>query len=109
MYPRGDYMGFPVERYSEKLHDRQIPGTQLNAAVDCWFTSEGKTIPRFCKIEGTEGELITIRNIRILKEEQKIYAGIPSKKHWCEAEHNRVMMRFFLVFYSEDCVWKIVI
>ncbi|MGL6199824.1 MAG: hypothetical protein ACRC3H_12920 [Lachnospiraceae bacterium] len=50
-------MAFPVERNTQRLQEREIPGTQLNAAVDCWFTAEGKTMPRFCKIEGTEGEL----------------------------------------------------
>ncbi|MGL6198239.1 MAG: hypothetical protein ACRC3H_04815 [Lachnospiraceae bacterium] len=51
-------------------------------------------MPRFCKIKVTEEELITIRNIRILKEEQKLYAGIPAKKHWCEVEHNGVYAVF---------------
>jgi len=99
---------FPVQRNLERLQDRQITGNQYDAAVDCWFTADGKTMPRFCKLKGTEEEIITIRDIRILKEEQKFYAGIHAKKHWCETEHNGGLMRFCLVFYPEDGVWKIV-
>lgn len=84
-------MSFPVEGNSKKLKGSEIS----KAAVDCWFTTEGKTMPRFSKLKGAEEELITIRNIRILKEEQKLYAGIPAKKHWYEAEHNGVLMLFF--------------
>ena len=102
-------MAFPIERNLQKLQDREIIGTQCDAAVDCWFTAGGKTMPRLCKLKGPQEEIITIQNISVMKEEQKFYAGIHAKKHWCKAEHNGVMMQFYLVFYPEECRWKIVI
>lgn len=101
-------MSFPAEHYIEKMQERAIIGTQKDAAVNCSFTANGRTIPRICRIEGEEGEIITIDNIRIIKVEHKLYAGIPATKHWCEAEHNGIMKQFYLVFYPNDSKWKLI-
>ena len=36
-------MAFGTETYTERPDAGKLPGKKQNIAVDCWFTSKGKT------------------------------------------------------------------
>jgi len=102
-------MAFPTGSNIQKLQDRAIDGVQHDAAVDCWFTATGETIPRLVKVKGAEEEIITIKDIQTFKVEQKFYGGTHCRKHWCRAEMNGIVKEFLLLFYVDECKWRIVI
>lgn len=102
-------MAFATESNIERLQEKELIGCQKDAAVDCWFTSTGKSIPRLVKIQDDTGALLTIGNIRILKTEQKFYAGILARRYWCRAAAGDVEKAFVLVFYPEANKWKMII
>jgi len=103
-------MAFPIEHNIEQLQEREISGVRIDAAVDCWYTSKGKSIPHLVKIKNDDGEIIEINSIKILKKEQKFYAGIRSRKFWCRSVDNGVTKDFYLLHFPDegDGTWKLI-
>lgn len=97
----------------EPIYDRKETGTVLGqrreAAVDCWFTSQGKGIPRLVRFRDEEGMLRTIRDFQVLFCERACYAGIPLHRYVCEGEIGENLRRFTLLFHPEDGIWLLVL
>ena len=101
-------MLYAMDTGKEKTHERAIEGKYLKAAVECWFTSSGRTIPQRLKYEDDDGILHTLDKIRLIRMEQKHYAGVYLKRYDCCAMVEERMQGFTLVFNPESGVWKIV-
>ena len=86
-----------------------INGKQFEVACDCWFTSKCNSRPILIKFEGEDGEIQTIKNIKVITHENKNYSGIPSIEYLCKAIIGGIMQEFKLVFFPVECRWIMVI
>ena len=66
--------------------DSGVPkGTRHEIACMTWFTSTGKTMPRYFKFEDDSGAIQTVTDIVVNYTEEKNYSGIPSREYGCKA------------------------
>lgn len=101
-------MAFKTGIYTGHTEQKAAAGVYHDAAVQCWFTATGKSMPLMLKVKGEEGELITISPIRVLTSEKQWYAGILNWKYQCQTELQGKQVDFVLLFCPEECSWKLV-
>lgn len=101
-------MGFGIGINTEETDAGSLRGKQELVACDCWFTSSGKTIPRFLKYQDMEGVIHSINDIRVHTSERKNYCGIPMIEYVCSCEENGQKYRFKLLFQIQNCIWNII-
>ena len=102
-------MGFSLGMVTEKLQGREIKGRHQKVAVDCWFTSNGRAIPRFLKYQDEEGLLHTLTDIRLRKTEKKHYAGILQHRYDCSAIVDGAEREFILLYRPDENSWHMVL
>lgn len=102
-------MGFTANTVRQIQEEREVKGKRKKVAVDCWFTSTGRAIPHIVKYEDEEGCLQTIRDIQVLKREQKNFAGIYSQRFDCQAVVEGYERQFILMFRLQDHTWDMII
>lgn len=102
-------MGFTFDGVEERRWERAVRGHYQKAAVGCWFTSTGKAIPKMVKYEDESGYRHVIGNIRVLKSEQKYYAGILSRRYDCSAVVAGSVREFTLLYHPEEGVWDMIL
>lgn len=102
-------MAFAQGPVEEKLQDREVRGRQKRVAVDCWFTSTGRTMPHMMKFENEEGCRQVVDHIHVVKQEQKHYAGIYCHRFDCKALVNGVEREFTLLFHPKEHLWDLVL
>lgn len=88
--------------------ESSIKGDFSDIAVDCWFTSTGRMIPRLIKIKLPDESILTLENITVCKCEDKRHLGIRTKIFYCNIEHNNRIKKVMLQFNQEDCTWKMI-
>ena len=71
-------MAFGIGTNTQKTEAGPVKGTQREIACDCWFTTNGKIIPRMLKIQDEDGEIRVIKQIAVHSQEAKNFCGIPS-------------------------------
>ena len=88
-------------------HGEMERWNQQEAAVDCWFTSDGKMMP--LRMKCREGDqIIRIEPIRVLKVEENRYAGVLVRLFHCKGVlRGTAEQEFALLFYVERCQWKV--
>ena len=59
--------------------------------------------------EDEEGTIRSIRNIHLIKTEEKYFAGIKMKRYDCCAEDCGIMKYFTLLYHIEEGRWDMVI
>ena len=64
-------MAFGTDIHMEKADAGSIRGEQKSIAVGCWFTSKGDTSLQLLKYQDEEGQIHTVRSIRVLCREEK--------------------------------------
>ena len=101
-------MGFRLGDIAQRTEHGMLRGIQREIACECWFTSQGKTIPKIIKVMDEEGIFHTIREIQVLTSEEKNYSGIPTVEHFCKINLGGRMETVKLVFTKESCKWVIV-
>ncbi len=84
-----------------------IKRTQEPVACGVWFTSSGKMMPLSLKFKDSEGNMLIINNIRVIKKEKKRFCGIPTMEFWCSTLMHGREYQFRLYHYPEDGCWKI--
>lgn len=100
-------MAFGTETYTERPDAGKLPGKKQNLAVDCWFTSKGKTIPRMFKYQDEEGILHSVSGLRILCQEEKYYCGVPTLEYLCEVIQDQYRTQVKLIFLLEEHRWML--
>lgn len=85
--------------------ERKIRGTQKRVACECWFTSTGRMIPLMLKIEDGEGQIRTIREIKVHSQEKKMYAGVPFIEYDCTLFVWDREIRVWLIYYQTENRW----
>ena len=101
-------MAFGIGINSQQADAGQIKGRQREVACQCWFTSTGKITPMMLKIRDEDGEIRTVRRIRVLAREEKMYAGIPSLEFDCVITILEQEISVKLVYYKEENRWVLV-
>ena len=102
-------MGFVVSSGTEILEEKGIQGCWQKVAVDCWFTSTGRAIPRMVKYEDQDGCLQVLRDIQVIKQDQKNYAGIYCQRFDCRTQLEGRQYDFILLFHANEHTWDMVI
>lgn len=102
-------MGFAVGMEEEKRQERAVRGRYQKAAVGCWFTASGKAIPQMVKYEDESGCIQMLRDIRVLKTEQKYYAGILMRKYDCCVIVEDRQQSFVLLYRPDEGIWDMVL
>ncbi len=101
-------MAFRLGDIARDTEAGNLKGIQREVACECWFTSQGKTIPKLVKIMDEEGVIHTIDEIQLLFAEEKTYSGIKTVEHVCKIRLQDRMETVKLVFTKESCKWVII-
>lgn len=92
------------EQYMEKGFGEPAR-KQIDIACECWFTSQGKTMPLMVKFQGEDGKIQMIKDIHVNHAKMKRYAGIPALEYDCKVHMQGVEKAVRLIFYMERCKW----
>ena len=101
-------MAFGVGTNAQKADAGFIKGKQREIACQCWFTSKGKVTPLMLKIEDEDGEIRTVRQIQVLTQEEKKYAGVRSLEFDCIITILEQKIDVQLIYYKEENRWTVV-
>ena len=101
-------MAFGTGTNTQKADAGFIKGKQREIACQCWFTSKGKVTPLMLKIEYEDGEIRTVRQIQVLSQEEKKYAGARSMEFDCIITILEQQIDVQLIYYKEENRWVLV-
>lgn len=101
-------MGFQLGDIIETREQGVLHGIQREIACECWFTSNGRSIPQIIKVMDEEGRLYTIRDIELLTAETKTYSGIQTVEHLCRIRIYGTESIVKLIYAKESCRWTII-
>ena len=101
-------MAFGIGTNTQKADSGYIRGKQKEIACQCWFTSKGKVTPLMLKIQDEDGEIRTVRQIHVLSQEEKMYAGIASLEFDCIITILEQQINIQLIYYKEESRWVLV-
>lgn len=101
-------MALGVGTNTRKADAGMIKGKQREIACQCWFTSKGKVMPLMLKVEDEDGEIRTVRQIQILSQEEKMYAGVLSLEFDCIITILGQWIKVRLIYYKEENRWVLV-
>ena len=99
-------MAFGIGIHSRQPErERHVRGTQRKIACECWFTITGRMIPLMLKIEDEDGQIQTIRKIKVHSQEKRMYAGVPSVEYDCTLFVGNREIRAWLIYYQTENRW----
>ena len=101
-------MAFGIGTNAQKADAGFIKGKQREIACQCWFTSKGKVTPLMLKIEDEDGEIRTVRQIQVLTQEEKKYAGVRSLEFECIITILEQKIDVQLIYYKEENRWVLI-
>ena len=101
-------MAFGIGTNTQKADAGFIKGKQREIACQCWFTSKGKVTPLMLKIEDEDGEIRTVRQIQVLTQEEKKYAGVRSLEFYCIITILEQKIDVQLIYYKEENRWVLI-
>ena len=101
-------MAFGIGTNTQKADAGFIKGKQREIACQCWFTSKGKVTPLMLKIEDEDGEIRTVRQIQVLTQEEKKYAGVRSLEFNCIITILEQKIDVQLIYYKEENRWVLI-
>ncbi len=101
-------MAFGIGTNAQKADAGFIKGKQREIACQCWFTSKGKVTPLMLKIEDEDGEIRTVRQIQVLTQEEKRYAGVRSLEFDCIITILEQKIDVQLIYYKEENKWVLI-
>ena len=101
-------MAFGIGTNTQKADAGFNRGKQREIACQCWFTSKGKVTPLMLKIEDEDGEIHTVRQIQVLTQEEKRYAGVRSLEFDCIITILEQKIDVQLIYYQEENRWVLV-
>lgn len=101
-------MAFQIGDFTEQTNHGILHGIQREIACECWFTSQGRSIPKLIKIMDENGTLYTIRDIELITAENKNYSGIQTVEHLCRINIGGREAIVKLIYTKKNCRWSIV-
>ena len=101
-------MAFGIGTNTNKADAGPVKGKQKEIGCYCWFTNKGKMIPTMLKIKDEDDEIRTIRQIEVLSQEEKMYAGIASIVFDCIITILEQQINVRLIYYKDENRWVLV-
>ena len=101
-------MAFSMSTNTQKADTGFIRGRQKEIACQCWFTSNGKVTPLMLKVQDEDGEIRTVHQIRVLSQEEKMFAGIAFLEFDCIITILEQQIDVQLIYYKEENKWVLV-
>ena len=101
-------MAFGIGINSQKADAGLVRGKQKEIGCYCWFTNKGKMIPTMLKVQDEDGEIRTVRQIKVYSQEEKMYAGVPSIEFNCTITILEQQINVWLIYYKEENRWALV-
>ena len=102
-------MGAPVRTGNGRSQENAATERRRRVAVGCWFTAGGKAMPQFLKYEDECGERHLVKDLQVLKSEQRFYGGILSHCYDCCAVVDGIMKEFALSYHPKENAWDMVV
>lgn len=102
-------MAFGIGVNMEAADAGQVRGRQIPICCDCWFTRDGKGMPRLIKFQDEEGQICTISEIRVLYQETKHYCGLPSVEYVCRVCYRGKVQDVKLLFWPQEQKWFMIL
>lgn len=96
-------IGINAQRPDEGTLKRKLE----EIACGVWFTSRGEVMPKLIKYQDEEGMIRKITKIRVMRQEEKYYCGIPIQEYRCSTPLEDREYFFRLYYYPETNHWKI--
>lgn len=90
------------------MQERAAIGQNKKVAVGCWFTSEGRTIPKLIKYEDKEGCRHLIHNIQLIKTIQSTYDGLRVQRYECRIIEEGKCKDLILLFHPGKNTWDMI-
>ena len=101
-------MAFGIGTNTDRADAGPVKGKQKEIACHCWFTNKGKMMPTMLKVQDEDGEIRTVRQIQVLSQEEKMYAGIASMEFDCVITILEQQISVRLIYYKEKNRWVLV-
>ncbi|MCH5251053.1 MAG: hypothetical protein J1E98_14030 [Lachnospiraceae bacterium] len=101
-------MAFGIGTNTQKADSGIINGKQREIACLCGFTSKGKITPLMLKVQDEDGEIRTVHQIKVLSQEEKVYAGVSSLEFDCIITILEQQINVHLIYYKEENRWVLV-
>ena len=101
-------MAFGIGTNTQRADSGPVRGKQREIACQCWFTSKGRITPLMLKIQDEDGEIRTVKQIRIHSQEEKMYAGVASVEFDCSITILEQQIEVRLIYYKEENRWVLV-
>ena len=95
-------MAFGIGTNTDRADAGPVKGKQKEIACHCWFTNKGKMMPTMLKVQDEDGEIRTVRQIQVLSQEEKMYAGIASMEFDCVITILGQQISVRLIYYKEE-------
>lgn len=101
-------MGFDMGTDWGRPDAGRLKGMQREIACKCWYTVSGRSMPLMFQVRDEEGQVHTIRDIRVLYSEKKRYAGVPTVEYACSIAYHGMRREVKLVFFVEENRWVLI-
>ncbi len=102
-------MAFGIGINAQEANAGEFTGQRKEIACHCWFTQKGGTIPLMIKFEDEDGMIHTVKEIEVLYQEKKNYAGISAIEYSCIMTYGGLRLNVKLMFFQEECKWVMVV
>ena len=93
----------------EEADAGNVRGMQIPVCCDCWFTRDGKGMPRLIKFQDDQEQIHTVSEIQVLYQEQKRYCGLPSVEYACRIVDGGRQKDVKLMFWPQEQKLSLVI
>lgn len=100
-------MGYAAESGERSI--LAVKGHYHEAAVGCWFTSQGRGIPQLVKYKDEDSCICTLRDIAVVHAEQRRYTGILMQRYDCRTVVDGIEKEFMLLYHPDSNRWDLVL
>lgn len=101
--------GFGIGINNNAPDEGRIKGTSIEIACACWYTSKGVATPFMIKYIDDNGEVQSIKDIKVNYMENKNYSGIPSLEYDCRLVCQSTFINAKLLFLKNENIWKLIL
>lgn len=99
-------MAFGIGTNCEQTDSGVIRGKLIPIACECWYTAKGRSMPIMIKVQDENGEIQTIREIRIKSHASKNYSGLPTIEFDCEITWRERLIEVKIIFFVSRNCWS---
>ncbi|XBX10736.1 hypothetical protein QMP26_41305 (plasmid) [Enterocloster clostridioformis] len=99
-------MAFGIGTNCEQTDSGVIRGKLIPISCECWYTVKGRSTPIMIKVQDENGEIQTIREIRIKSHASKNYSGVPTIEFDCDIAWRERLIEVKIIFFVLQNCWS---